>query len=346
MHTSELSTPALCVDLATLERNLERMHSFFADRPCGLRPHFKAHKTPAIAERQAEAGCIGFCTATVPEAVLLADAGFEDILIANEVCDRTRLDAVRDLAGRITLTVAVDSVEAVDIIAPTGARVLVDVNVGLPRCGVAPEGARELAEAAAAASLEVVGVMGYEGHVTVMSDVGERADAARKSMAVLLEVAEDLREAGHDIAIVSAGSTLTYDVTGTIDGVTELQAGSYALMDTEFSKSSPFEEALGVLCTVVSAQGDLAVLDAGLKTLTIDHGNPELRPEVAADVLFCSDEHTTLATRDGFDHRVGDRMWLRPSHVDPTVNLHDRLFVVRDEEVVDVWPVAGRGYGA
>lgn len=344
MRLSELSTPALCVDLDALERNLERMHTFFAERPCNLRPHFKAHKTPAIARLQAEAGCDGFCTATLAEAVVLADEGFDDILVANEICDPTKVPALRALAERIKLTVAADSAEAAELIAGTGARVLVDVNVGMPRCGVAPERAVEVARAATGHGLEVTGVMGYEGHATVIEDVEARAKVATASVEILLGVAADLREQGFAIDAVSAGSTLTYEVTGTIAGVTEVQAGSYVLMDTTFARSSPFEEALRCLTTVVSVQGGIAVLDAGLKTMTIDHGNPELPADVAAAVLFLSDEHTTIATREGFDARPGDRVWLRPSHVDPTVNLHDRLYAFRGEEVADVWPVTARGY--
>jgi D-serine deaminase-like pyridoxal phosphate-dependent protein len=341
---SELSTPALCVDLDAFERNLDRMHSYFASVPCDLRPHFKAHKTPAIARRQAQAGCAGFTTATLGEAELLADEGFDDLLIANEICDPTKMTRLRELAARIPLIVAVDSPESVELIRGTGARVVVDVNVGMPRCGVAPEGAAGVARAAVDAGLELVGVMGYEGHATVVEDVDERAKVTRASMETLTRVAGELRDAGFDITIVSGGSTLTYDVTGSFDGVTEVQAGSYALMDTEFAKSSPFEEALRMLCTVISTQGKLAVLDAGLKTMTIDHGNPALPDDVPADVLYLADEHTSLVVRDGFSSRVGDRMWLRPSHVDPTVNLHDRLYAFRGDEVEEVWPVAGRGY--
>jgi D-serine deaminase-like pyridoxal phosphate-dependent protein len=345
MRLSELPTPALCVDLDVFERNLDRMHSFFAPLPCAIRPHVKAHKTPAIARRQiAAGGCVGLCCATVSEAEVFAREGFGDLLIANEVCDPTKIDRLIELSKAVTLTVAVDSRRAADLLAGTDLRVLIDVNVGLPRCGVAPEGAVDLARIATRAGLRVVGVMGYEGHATAIEDVGDRAAVARKSMDILLSVASDLRSQSYDISIVSAGSTLTYDVTGTIDGITEVQVGSYALMDTEFSKSSPFEEALRCLTTVVSVEGGLAVLDSGLKTLTIDHGNPKLPDDVPADVLFLSDEHTTLVTKDGWAYEPGDRLCLRPSHVDPTVNLHDELFAFRTDEVEEVWPVTARGY--
>lgn len=344
MRLSEVPTPALCVDLYPFERNLERMHSFFEGRACGIRPHLKAHKTPAIARLQRDAGCVGFCCATLSEAEVFAREGFDDLLIANEVCDPTKVDRLVELSRRIRLTVAVDSRAAADILAGTDLQVLIDVNVGLPRCGVAPDLAGEVARSATRSGLRVIGVMGYEGHVTVMEDTDERAAATRRSMDILLGVAAELRSEAYDISVVSAGATLTYDVVGSIDGVTEVQAGSYALMDTTFARTSPFEEALRCLSTVVSVQGNIAVLDAGLKALATDHGDPELPDGTPADVLFLSDEHTTLVVKEGWDARPGDRIFLRPSHVDPTVNLHDELYAFRDERVVEVWPVAARGY--
>ncbi len=344
MRISQVPTPALLVDLDAFERNLDRMHSFFAERPCDVRPHIKAHKTPAIARLQRQAGCVGFCCATLSEAEVFADAGFDDLLIANEICDPNKIERLVALSKRVTLTTAIDSRRSADLLVGTELRVLIDVNVGLPRCGVPPEGAVELARVATRNGLQIVGVMGYEGHATAVEDVAARAEVARASIGVLLGVVEALKAESYDISIVSAGSTLTYDVTGTIPGVTEVQVGSYALMDTEFSKSSPFEEALRCMTTVVSVNDNIAVLDAGLKTLTIDHGNPKLPDDVPADVLFLSDEHTTLVTKDGWSYEPSDRVWLRPSHVDPTVNLHDELFAFRGDEVVEVWQVAARGY--
>lgn len=347
MRLSDLPTPALCVDLDPFSRNIDRMHGFFKNRPCGIRPHVKAHKTPAIARIQLDAGsCTGLCCAVVSEAEVFADHGFDDLLIANEVCDPTKVDRLRALDERVTLTLAVDSLRSVEILAGTGLRVLVDVNIGLPRCGCPPSEALGIAQAAERSGLRVVGVMGYEGHVTIMEDVAARAAETKKAIDILIGVVDELRGASFDVGIVSAGSTLSYDVTGVIDGVTEIQAGSYALMDTTFAVSSPFEEALRCLTTLVSVQGNIAVLDAGLKTMSVDHGDPKLPEDVAADVLFLSDEHTTIAVRDGFSGIVGDRVWMRPSHVDPTVNLHDRLFAFRGDEVVHVWDVAARGYGS
>lgn len=340
-----LATPALCVDLDAFERNLARMADFFRGRSCILRPHFKAHKTPAIARLQAAAGATGFTCATLREAEVLAGHGFGDLLIANEIVDRSKRDRLRALAERVRLTVAVDSPAGVALLRGSRADVLVDVNIGLPRCGVRPEHALPLARTIADAGLRLRGVMGYEGHAMAIPDRVARGEAAREAVAVLLGVADGLRDAGFAIDVVSAGGTGTYDVTGDIPGVTEVQAGSYALMDTAYARFGlPFEEALRCRTTVVSVEDRLAVLDAGLKALAVDHGNPELPDDVPARVLFLSDEHATLATEPGFSARPGDRVWLRPSHVDPTVNLHAQVYACRGERVIEVWPVEARGW--
>jgi D-serine deaminase-like pyridoxal phosphate-dependent protein len=345
MRLADVSTPALCVDMDGLDRNVATMAAFFRGRPCALRPHVKAHKTPAIARLQAEAGATGFTCATVREAEVLARHGFEDLLIANEVLDATKIPRLRAVAERARVILAIDSREGLALVRDLPLDALVDVNVGLPRCGVPPAGALELARAVAATRLRLRGVMGYEGHAMAIADPVERARVAREAMAVLLDVARTLAADGLPIDIVSAGGTGTYDVTGTIPGVTEVQAGSYALMDTAYARFGlPFAEALRCLATVVSVHGRLAVVDAGLKALAVDHGNPELLPDVRASVLFLSDEHASLAIADGFRARPGDRLWLRPSHVDPTVNLHDRLYAIRGDDVVAVWPVEARDY--
>src|SRR5437763_4501717 len=159
MRLSDVPTPALCVDLDAFERNLERMHSFFTDKPCGVRPHLKAHKTPAIARLQRDAGVTGFCCATLSEAEVFAAHGFDYLLVANEICDPTKVDRLIDLAKKVRLTVAVDSRESSDIIAGSDVNVLIDVNVGMPRCGVDPDGAVEVARTATRAGLHVIGIM-------------------------------------------------------------------------------------------------------------------------------------------------------------------------------------------
>jgi D-serine deaminase-like pyridoxal phosphate-dependent protein len=235
----------------------------------------------------------------------------------------------------VPVTVAVDSAATVDAAAAAGIRAcLVDVNVGLPRCGVAPDAAGRLADHARAAGLEVRGVMGYEGHLMMVADRAERLAEVERSMELLRRAHADV---GGDI--VSAGGTGTFDLHEHT-GVTEVQAGSYALMDTHYGgQDLPFEQALFVIGTVVSVSDGWVVADVGLKSLGMDHGNPSV---AAGKVWFCSDEHLTYAPADTV--RVGDRARVTPAHVDPTMAMHDTAWVLDGDEVVDRWPIDLRGW--
>ncbi len=336
MRLDALTTPALVVDAAALEGNLAAMSSERAGER--LRPHVKAHKTTELARRQLAHGHRGFTVATVREAVGMAAAGLgEDLLLANEVLDMTRLGAVVAAGSRVT--VAVDSeVLARAAVAAGVHEVLVDVNVGLPRCGCPPEQAGALAKVCRSLGLAVRGVMGYEGHLMLVGDEDERASRTQECMARLLTAHADV---GGDV--VSGGGTGTWR-TNTC--VTELQAGSYALMDTAYTAlpDLPFKQALTVLTTVVSvSQAGWAVADAGLKAFGMDHGNPTVP---GAEVWFCSDEHTVFAMRGGAPlPDVGDRLAMVPAHVDPTCALHERMHVVdADGAVLETWPVDLRGW--
>ena len=347
----DLPTPALVLDSARLESNLATMAKAQPGR--ALRPHVKAHKCTALAKRQVAHGHPTFCAATIREIEGMAAAGLgEDLLLANEVLDASRLGAVA--AGGARVTVAVDSEETIEAAARGGVReVLIDVNVGLPRCGCAPGEAGALAERARARGLEVRGVMGYEGHVVGNADRAAREDGCRASMEQLVAAHGDV---GGDI--ISAGGTGTYDCN---TWANEIQAGSYALMDTAYAQLGlPFEQAFFVLSTVVSlapAGAGYAIGDAGLKAFGMDHGNPALP---GGRVLFCSDEHVTFVPGRAEDDtapsplaweleaapRVGDRIRLVPAHVDPTLAYHDRLYVADGETIVDEWAIDLRGWAA
>ena len=323
----DLETPALVVDVDALERNLDAMTRALPGKR--LRPHVKAHKCSALAARQRARGHAAFTCATIREVEGMAQAGLgEDLLLANEVLDAARL-------GRLDarVTVAVDSHDTLEAAVAGGVRaVLVDVNVGLPRCGCAPEDAGRLADQARRRGLEVRGVMGYEGHVMGEPDRAKREAGCRDSMARLARAHADVGG-----QIVSAGGTGTYDCNTL---ATEIQAGSYALMDTAYAKLGlPFAQALFVWSRVVSVSAQHVVADCGLKCLGMDHGNPSISD---AKVWFCSDEHVTFAPARPL--RVGDRVRVWPAHVDPTVAYHDTLILVQGEQVVDRWPVDLRGW--
>lgn len=327
MKLSRLQTPALLVDAARLDANLRAMSDALPGRR--LRPHVKAHKCTELAKRQAALGHPGFTCATLREMEGMAAAGLgEDLLLANEVLDTRRLGT---LDARVT--VAVDSAETIDAARRGGVHeVLIDVNVGLPRCGCPPERAGALAALARSQDLVVRGVMGYEGHVVGNPDRAERERLAAESMARLADA-----HAAVGGELVSAGGTGTFDCNPV---ATEIQAGSYALMDTAYAALDlPFEPALWVLATVVSVSDAFAVADCGLKALGMDHGPPAMDD---AKVWFCSDEHITFAPRTPV--RVGDRVRVWPAHVDPTVAYHERMHVVCGEDVLESWEVDLRGW--
>ncbi len=351
---ADIPTPALLVDVPAMERNIRRMAEFFAEGPCKLRPHFKAHKTPEIARRQLAAGsCTGLTCATVSEAEVAADF-CDDILIANEVLGPGKAARVAALARRIDIKVAVDSTIGLEEIAATAASdadvtigILVEVAAGF-RCGVRPgEEALALARTVAETKgLALRGVMGYEGHVVGIEDRAQREAAARQAMERVLSSVQLIRDAGLPCDIVSAGSTATFDITGRLDGVTEIQAGSYVLMDTDYAKLDiPFEQAFSVLGTVLSRPNPaLCIADSGHKSCTMDHGYPLVRNLKDARVIFLSDEHALITVRPDSGVAPGDRIQLWPSHIDPTINLHDVLYAVDGETVIDVWSVSARGY--
>ena len=345
MRAGDLATPALLADAAVLERNVATMS---AARPGpALRPHVKAFKCTPLAGLLVDAGHRGFCCATVREVEGMAAAGLgDDLLLANEVVDQraaARLGALV-VDGSARVTVAVDSSETIAAAVAGGVReVLVDVDVGMPRCGCDPADAVRLADEVRDAGLEVRGTMGYEGHLQHVVDAEARAVRTAKAMAVL---AAAHAEVGGDV--VSGGGTGTWDCN---DVVTELQAGSFVLMDGDYVRLGlPFDEGLVLLTTAVSVRpGAHAALDGGLKALAMDSGGPRLVDDHGgeASVLFCSDEHTTVA---GGTWRVGDRVGLRPDHIDPTMAKHEVLHLVDDAmaggdaEVVESWPIDLRGW--
>ncbi len=332
MHVNDLPTPALIIDADVFGRNLAIMAEHHPGER--LRPHVKAHKCTALAAAQQAIGHHTFTCATPLEVIGMAHAGVgTDLLLANETVSAERLRAMAALD--VPVTVAVDSEATIVAARDAGiASCLIDVNVGLPRCGIAPDGAGQLADRARSAGLSVRGVMGYEGHLMMVADRAERLASVERSMQLLLQAHRDV---GGDI--VSAGGTGTFDLHDAT-GITELQAGSYALMDSHYGRQGlPFDQALYVIGTVISVSAEWAVADVGLKALGMDHGNPTV---IDATVWFCSDEHITYQPAGGAT--VGDRVRVVPAHVDPTMAMHEAAWIVCDDEVVDRWAIDLRGW--
>jgi D-serine deaminase-like pyridoxal phosphate-dependent protein len=328
MRLDQLPTPALVVDSGVLDANIAAMAAALPG--ARLRPHVKAYKCTGLAKRQAAAGHHGFTCATIRECEGMAAAGLgEDLLLANEILDARRIGAL--VAGGARVTVAVDSPLTIEAAAAGGVReVIIDVNVGLPRCGCAPGDAGQLADKARGHGLQVRGVMGYEGHVVGLEDAAARAERCAVAMELLLRAHADT---GGEL--ISAGGTGTYAVN---TWANEIQAGSYTLMDTAYGKLGlPFGPAAFVLATVVSSSPGWAVADAGLKAFAMEKGNPEL---IGGKALFLSDEHVTFTP----PRPAGERAWLIPAHIDPTVARHEQMHVYSGEDVIETWPVDLRGW--
>lgn len=326
----QLPTPALLVEASLFQQNLDAMAAALPG--ARMRPHVKAHKTTALARRQQKVGHTGFTCATIREAEGLVAAGLgADVLLANEVLDTRRLGHL--IEGGARVTVAVDSPETVKAAVNGGVReVVIDVNVGLPRCGCRPEDAGRLADSARTEGLAVRGVMGYEGHLMMVQPVAEQQRLVGDAMAILLSAAADVGE-----ELVSAGGTGTYALN---TWANEIQAGSYALMDTSYGGLDlPFVQALTILGTVISSNDGWSVVDVGLKSLGMDHGNPSI-PD--AEVWFCSDEHTTFKPAEPLP--VGTRVRVIPAHIDPTIALHEAMWLVEGDTIRERWAVDLRGW--
>jgi D-serine deaminase-like pyridoxal phosphate-dependent protein len=332
MNIAELSTPALLIDADAFEHNLATMAAVLPGSK--LRPHVKAHKCTSIARAQRGHGHRSFTCATPREMIGMVAAGLgEDLLLANETLDPVRLTAMASLQDQAAITVAVDSRETIDAAAAAGLKyALIDVNVGLPRCGCAPSEAGHLADYARGLGIVIRGVMGYEGHLMRVADRNEQRKLVAEAMDKLI-VASLL--VGGDI--ISAGGTGTYDLH---DQVNEIQAGSYALMDTDYGgRGHPFKQACFILSTVISSTAEYAVGDAGLKTHGMDHGNPSIE---GATVRFLSDEHVTFVPAAQL--AVGTKVKLVPAHIDPTMAMHEVAWLVKDDEVIESWPIDLRGW--
>ena len=363
MNRDEIPTPALLLDADRFERNLARMAAHAKKSGKNLRPHAKTHRCPEIARRQIQAGALGVACAKLGEAEVMAHAGIRGLLITTEiVTDATMARLVRLLESAPDTMVVVDNAANVEALARVMAArglvldVLVDVDVGGRRTGAAPgEPALALArQVARQRSLRLRGLQGYAGHCAHVMGWAARREASHKAMAPLMETRKLLQGAGLPVEIVAGGSTGTHDIDVELDGLTELQSGSYCVMDIDYRRIggrggetlTDFEMALTVATTVVSVPtADRAMVDGGLKAFSTDKPFPPVsveRPGITYE--FAGDEHGRLIITDpSRAPRLGERIEFFPPHCDPTFNLYDRVYAVRGQTVDGVWEISARG---
>jgi D-serine deaminase-like pyridoxal phosphate-dependent protein len=351
---ASVDTPALLLDAAALKANIQRMAAFFAHRHCKLRPHFKSHKCAAIARLQMKAGAVGITCAKLGEAEVVAAAGIRNILIANQIVGPLKIRRLVDLCRRADPMVAVDSADNVKALSEmalaAGVRIgaLVEVDVGMGRCGVAPgQPALELARlVASSAGMRFEGLQGYEGHCVDLRDETERAAKTRESLKALVETRRLIERSGLRVNVVSGGGTGTYMITGDCDGVDEVQAGSYAAMDWWYGDIRPeFQQAMSILVTVISRpKPGLVVIDVGRKGVGAEWGAPRVRKLPGSDVTgYGSEEHMKISIPPDAATKIGDRIEIIPSHGCTTSNLYSEFIIHEDGIIIGQWPIEGRG---
>jgi D-serine deaminase-like pyridoxal phosphate-dependent protein len=359
MTLSDVDTPALLLDLDAFEANLDHLHSPLAESQIRVRPHSKSHKCPEIALRQMARGAVGVCCQKVTEAEAMVAGGIPNVLVSNQVVGPRKIERLVALARRARVSVLVDdatNVAALNVAAAeagTTLDVLIEINVGANRCGVEPgKPAVALAELVDTSdSLNFKGIHAYQGAAQHVRSPEDRRLLIELAVQMVGNTLTLLGEKGIRCDIVTGAGTGTYPLEAASGVYTELQPGSYIFMDADYGRNMgtdgkpvrEFQQSLFVLATVMSrALPGRAVVDAGLKALSVDSGLPLVADE-GAEYLGASDEHGVLRLDDQSRFKLGDKIRLIPGHCDPTVNLYDWIVGYRGDTVECVWPIAARG---
>lgn len=357
---ADVDTPALLLDLDAFEHNLDTMVRVTAGSGMRLRPHAKSHKCPPIALAQMQRGAVGVCSQKVSEAEALVEGGVRNVLVTNEVVGAPKLARLARLAKRAEVSVLADHPDAVTALAHAAQAegstiaVLVEVDVGAGRCGVAPgEPAAALARhIAAQPGLTFGGIHAYQGGAQHMRTPVEREAAIAKAVAMVNDSIAAMEKSGLKVPIVTGAGTGTFLLEAGSGVYGELQPGSYVFMDADYARNGDpagdsvglFRQSLHILATVMSRpSASRAVVDVGLKAHSVDSGMPRIDEPAGAEYLRASDEHGLVSVPDGLDMPLGSKLRLVPGHCDPTVNLYDWLVCHRNGRVESIWPVAGRG---
>ena len=359
----DIDTPALLIDLDAFERNLRRMSDALRRSGLALRPHAKNHKSPVIAHKQMALGAVGVCCQKVSEAEVMAHAGIKDILVSNEIVGRAKIARLAALARDVRLSVCVDDADNVRALSDAavcyGANldVLVEIDVGAGRCGVAPGAAAlELARTVASApGLVFAGLQAYHGPAQHTRVYVERSTHIAGAIRHTEQTRELLSGHGLPCRVISGAGTGTYLLEAAGKVCTELQAGSYIFMDGDYAKNraadggpfGEFEHSLFVRTTIMSRPtAERAVVDAGLKAIGVDAGMPDVSGVQGARYIRASDEHGIVRLEGSVQGiSIGERLNLIAANCDPTVNLHDWYVGVRNGRVETLWPISARGPG-
>ncbi|MGA2301533.1 MAG: alanine racemase [Candidatus Acidiferrum sp.] len=346
---THIETPALLVDLDAMEQNLRSITKFFSTQNAKLRPHFKNHRVLELAALQLQHGALGITCARLWQAEKLVHSGIREVLIANEIAGEASLQRFVQLSREAPVMVAVDNASVVRDLArlardhQANVNVLVDVDLGLKRCGVPPgEPGVALARLILEQGLRFRGIMGYEGHLQPQVPGPEKLASVRHAMEALLDTRNRIAAAGIPVEIVSCGGTGDYSISGIYPGVTENQAGSFLLMDTWYAPFAPdFKVALSVLATVISkTPGERIVVDAGVKAISGERGLPSVKGISGLKLKALHAEHAPIEILDpAVPVEVGDKIEIAVHYHDGTINLHRRMYGIRNGAVERVFTI-------
>ncbi len=357
MSLDQIVTPALIVDLDALEKNIGMLAGRVERNPHGvsLTPHAKAHKCVEIARLQMAAGASRMCCQNVAEAEAMVAGGIKSILLSNEIIGADKARRLAALARSAKIGVCVDHTDQADVLSAAASNdgitldVLVEIDIGQGRCGIAPgETAVTLAKyIAGRPGLHFAGLQAYHGGAQHLRKPAERAAAIARAAETAKTTADLLRAAGLPCEVIAGAGTGTWENELGSGVYNELQCGSYALMDADYGRNetaTPFANALFVLTSVISAAAPgHAVCDAGLKAMSLESGLPVVFGDSGVTYVKATDEHGQLQIEPDAKIALGHRLRLVPGHCDPTVNLHDWLVATRHGKVEAVWPVT-RGW--
>ena len=349
----ELITPALVLDIDAAQRNIDHMASELKQLGSAtIRPHYKTHKSPELARRQVQAGAGGLSMATVWEAAVLADTGMDDLFVVNTVSHPAKIRMLAELARDHRILVAVDEVPNVAELSAAAVKagstlgIMVEVDTGMDRCGIdtAAEVLAAVRKIMDLPALRFEGITGYEGHCSLTPDNELRHERQRTAMKFFTGVAGLLEENSIPCQIRSAGGIATWRWTAAYPGITEIQAGTYVVMDNFHGRMVPdFEHSLTIQASVISRQSDKVIVDAGNKSVADPADVTMIGHDL--EVFRFDEEHGIFAAPGGSPLKVGDSVALVPGYSPSTVNWYDAYHVVEDDVVVDIWPIIPRGPG-
>ena len=354
MNILQLQTPALILDKKALEYNVSYMDRLLRESGLHLRPHYKSHRCIALAKMQIEHGAVGMTCSKLGEAIDLVENGILDILIANQITQPEKIAQVAALAGKCHLAICVDDHQNIDDLEEAARRagtriyIFVEYETGMDRCGVSDfdEFLRLAGHVTKCPHLIFQGIQAYAGHLSHETDQARRKAASAAVEDKLLQLKKYLENHKIPVKDVSSCSTGTIELRKDMPGVyTEIQAGSYLFMDASYrTLGLDFKHSLYVLSSVISRKNDKFVTDAGVKTCSVDQGDPLLLEDTdpALHPLAMNEEHIVHHWKD-HPFQINQFLHYIPGHCCATINMYDKIYVYEDSQITDCFAVTSRG---